>query len=127
VDYLYTYMRTFYVDETRPFGVNNLTFPSVGMPNVLWELQGIQKPVYKTVEHDGETKEVLDRLELVEPGTRTPAEFDQDIRDLVAFLAYVGEPAQLERKSLGVKVIIFLLVFLVVAYLLKKEYWKDVH
>jgi ubiquinol-cytochrome c reductase cytochrome c1 subunit len=127
VDYLYTYMRTFYVDETRPFGVNNLTFPSVGMPNVLWELQGIQKPVYKTVEHDGETKEVLDRLELVEPGTRTPAEFDQDIRDLVAFLSYVGEPAQLERKALGVKVIIFLLVFLVVAYLLKKEYWKDVH
>lgn len=127
VDYLYTYMRTFYVDETRPFGVNNLTFPSVGMPNVLWELQGIQRPVYKTVEHDGETREVLDRLELVEPGTRTPAEFDQDIRDLVAFLSYVGEPAQLERKALGVKVIIFLLVFLVVAYLLKKEYWKDVH
>ncbi|MFA7593312.1 MAG: cytochrome c1 [Thiohalobacteraceae bacterium] len=127
VDYLYTYMRTFYVDEARPFGTNNVTFPSVGMPNVLWELQGVQKPVYKTVERDGETHDVLDHLELVEPGTRTPAEFDQDIRDLVAFMAYVGEPIQLERKALGVKVIIFLLVFLVVAYLLKKEYWKDIH
>ncbi len=127
VDWLYTYLRTFYADESRPFGVNNVVFPSVGMPNVLWELQGIQKPVFKTVEHDGESKEVLDRLEVVEPGTRTPAEFDKDIRDLVNFLAYVGEPAQLERKALGVKVILFLLVFLVVAYMLKKEYWKDIH
>lgn len=127
VDWLYTYLRTFYADPTRPFGVNNLVFPSVGMPHVLWELQGVQKPVYKTVEHEGEKKEVLDHLELAEPGTRTPAEFDQDVRDLVSFLAYVGEPAQLERKALGVKVILFLLVFFVVAYLLKKEYWKDVH
>jgi ubiquinol-cytochrome c reductase cytochrome c1 subunit len=127
VDWLYTYLRTFYVDETRPFGVNNLVFPSVGMPHVLWELQGVQKPVYKTVEHDGESKEVLDHLELVEPGKLTPVEYDQAVRDLVGFLAYVGEPVQLERKALGVKVILFLLVFFVVAYLLKKEYWKDVH
>ncbi|MBU1192607.1 MAG: cytochrome c1 [Gammaproteobacteria bacterium] len=126
-DWLYTYLRTFYVDESRPFGVNNVVFPSVGMPNVLWELQGVQKPVFKTVEHDGESKEVLDHLELAEPGTRTPAEFDKDVRDLVAFLAYVSEPVQLERKALGVKVILFLLVFLVVAYLLKKEFWKDIH
>jgi len=127
VDWLYTYLRTFYVDETRPFGVNNLVFPSVGMPHVLWELQGVQKPVYKTVEHDGESKEVLDHLELVEPGKMTPVEYDQAVRDLVGFLSYVGEPVQLERKALGVKVILFLLVLLVVAYLLKKEYWKDVH
>jgi ubiquinol-cytochrome c reductase cytochrome c1 subunit len=132
VDWLYTYMRTFYVDESRPFGVNNVVFPSVGMPNVLWELQGVQKPVYKTVvetDKDGKetSKEVLDHLELVEPGTRTPAEFDKDVRDLVTFLSYVGEPVQLERKAMGVKVILFLLVFLVVAYLLKKEFWKDIH
>lgn len=127
VDWLYTYLRSFYVDETRPFGVNNVVFPSVGMPHVLWELQGVQKAVYKTVEHEGESKEVLDHLEIVEPGKLTPVEYDQTVRDLVGFLSYVSEPVQLERKALGVKVILFLLVLLVVAYLLKKEYWKDVH
>lgn len=126
-DWLYTYLRTFYVDDTRPFGVNNLVFPSVGMPHVLWELQGVQKPVYKTVEHDGHSTEVLDHLELVEPGTMTPVEYDRSMRDLVNFLVYMSEPVQLERKALGVKVILFLLLFLVVAYLLKKEYWKDIH
>lgn len=127
VDWLYTYLRTFYVDETRPFGVNNVVFPSVGMPNVLAELQGVQKPVYKTVEHEGHSTEVLDHLEVVEPGKMTPVEFDQTIRDLVNFLSYVSEPVQLERKALGVKVILFLLVLLVVSYLLKKEFWKDIH
>ena len=127
VDWLYTYMRTFYVDETRPFGVNNVVFPSVGMPHVLWDLQGVQKAVFKTVEQDGEKKEVFDHLELVEPGKLTPVEYDKTVRDLVAFLSYVGETVQLERKALGVKVILFLLVLLVVAYLLKKEYWKDIH
>jgi len=124
VDWLYTYLRTFYVDETRPFGVNNVVFPSVGMPHVLWELQGVQKAVYKKDEHG---KDVIDRLEIVEPGKLTPVEYDQTVRDLVGFLSYVSEPVQLERKALGVKVILFLLVLLVVAYLLKKEYWKDVH
>lgn len=132
VDWLYTYLRTFYVDDTRPFGVNNVVFPSVGMPHVLTALQGVQKPVYKTVvEHDSDgketNKEVIDHLELVEPGTMTPVEYDQAMRDLVGFLSYVSEPVQLERKALGVKVILFLLVFLVVAYLLKKEFWKDIH
>lgn len=126
-DWLYTYLRTFYVDDTRPFGVNNLVFPSVGMPHVLWELQGVQKPVYKTVEHEGEKKEVLDHLEFVEQGKLTPVEYDKAMRDLVNFLVYMAEPAKLERYALGVKVILFLLVFLVVAYLLKKEYWKDIH
>ncbi len=124
VDWLYTYLRSFYVDETRPFGVNNVVFPSVGMPHVLWELQGVQKAVYKKDEHG---KDVIDRLEIVEPGKLTPVEYDQTVRDLVGFLSYVSEPVQLERKALGVKVILFLLVLLVVAYLLKKEYWKDVH
>ncbi len=127
VDWLYTYLRTFYADDTRPFGVNNVVFPSVGMPHVLVELQGVQKPVYKTVEHDGHSTEVLDHLELVEPGKMTPVEYNQAIRDLVNFLSYVSEPVQLERKALGVKVILFLLVLLVVSYLLKKEFWKDIH
>ncbi|MFN2308807.1 MAG: cytochrome c1 [Gammaproteobacteria bacterium] len=126
-DWLYTYMRTFYVDESRPFGVNNVVFPSVGMPHVLWELQGIQKPVYKAVEHDGESQEVLDHLEPVEPGTLTSAEYDTAVRDLVNFMVYMSEPVKLERQSLGIKVVLFLLLLLVVTYLLKKEYWKDVH
>ncbi len=127
-DWLYTYMRTFYEDKSRPFGVNNLVFDNVGMPNVLWELQGLQKPVYKTVTDDeGHEHQTLERIELVEPGTQSPEEFDRTIRDLVNFLVYMGEPIKLERQSLGIKVLLFLIVFFVVAYLLKKEYWKDVH
>jgi ubiquinol-cytochrome c reductase cytochrome c1 subunit len=127
VDWLYTYMRTFYRDRSRNVGVNNLAFPDVGMPHVLWELQGWQEPVLKTIkEHDGTEKKVVE-LELVEPGQLSPREYDRAVRDLVNFLDYMGEPAKHERKQLGVKVIAFLLVFLVLAYLLKKEYWKDVH
>lgn len=126
-DWLYTYLRTFYRDPTRPFGVNNLVFPNVGMPHVLWRLQGMQEKVTR-VETDahGHEHEVTE-LKLVEPGELTPAEYDQVVRDLVTFLAYLGEPVQLERQYLGVYVILFLLVFFVVAYYLKKEYWKDVH
>jgi ubiquinol-cytochrome c reductase cytochrome c1 subunit len=94
---------------------------------VLWQLQGLQKPVFKTVGEGDEAKEVLDHLEPVEPGTLTPVEYDKAVRDLVNFMVYIAEPVQLERKALGIKVILFLLVFLVIAYLLKKEYWKDVH
>jgi len=127
VDWLYTYLRTFYLDESRHIGVNNLAFPDVGMPHVLWELQGWQKPVLKTIkDHGGKESKVIE-LELVEPGLLTPREYDRTVRDLVNFLDYMGEPAKYERKHVGVKVIMFLLVFLVVAYLLKKEYWKDVH
>jgi ubiquinol-cytochrome c reductase cytochrome c1 subunit len=127
VDWLYTYMRSFYRDDSRIIGVNNLTFPDVGMPHVLWELQGWQEPVITTVkDHDGTERKVVE-LELVEPGMLTPKEYDRTIRDLVNFLDYIGEPAKYERRSLGVKVIMFLLVFLVVAYLMKKDFWKDVH
>ena len=120
-------MRSFYRDDSRHIGVNNLVFPDVGMPHVLWELQGWQEPVITTVkDHDGTERKVVE-LELVEPGLLTPAEYDRAIRDLVNFLDYMGEPAKHERKALGVKVIMFLLVFLVVAYLMKKEFWKDVH
>ena len=128
VDWLYTYLRSFYRDEARPFGVNNVVFPNVGMPNVLWKLQGVQEPVYKTVEdEDGHAHKVLEGIELEAAGTESPAEFERTVRDLVNFLAYMGEPIKLERKALGVKVLLFLLLFFVVAYLLKKEYWKDVH
>ena len=127
-DWLYTYLRTFYLDASRPFGVNNVVFSNVGMPNVLWELQGWQKPVYKTVvDGEGHEHQVLDGVELEEAGSQTPAEFDRTVRDLVNFLAYMGEPIKLERQSLGVKVMLFLLVLFIFAYLLKKEYWKDIH
>ena len=128
VDWLYTYLRTFYRDESRPFGVNNQIFNNVGMPNVLWQLQGEQEPVYQTVtDEDGHEHKVLEGIELKEAGEQSSAEFDRTVRDLVNFLAYMGEPVKLERQSLGVKVLLFLLVFFVFAYLLKKEYWKDVH
>lgn len=128
VDWLYTYLRTFYRDDSRPFGVNNQVFPNVGMPNVLWELQGWQEPVYKTeADSEGHEHQVLEGVELVQAGAQTAAEFDRTVRDLVNFLDYMGEPIKQERMALGVKVLLFLLVFFVIAYLLKKEYWKDVH
>jgi len=127
-DWLYTYLRTFYQDASRPFGVNNRVFDNVGMPNVLWQLQGVQNAVYKTVTDDeGHEHQVFERLELVEAGAQSAEDFDATVRDLVNFLDYMGEPVKLQRQSLGIKVMLFLLLFFVVAYLLKKEYWKDVH
>ncbi|MES9992366.1 MAG: cytochrome c1 [Candidatus Thiodiazotropha sp.] len=128
VDWIYTYLRSFYVDEKRPFGVNNIVFPDVGMPHVLWELQGAQKAVFK-LEKDsaGNDVEKFDRFEPVSEGLLSPAEYDQVARDLTAFMSYIAEPIQMERKRLGVWVLLFIAVFFVFAYLLKKEYWKDVH
>ncbi len=123
VDYVYTYLRSFYLDDTRPFGVNNVVFPSASMPHVLWKLQGSQKAVFKK---EGE-HEVFERFEQVTPGTLSTEEYDQVARDLTAFLSYVGEPIQLKRQQLGVWVLMFIAVFFVLAYLLKKEYWKDIH
>jgi len=123
-DWLYTYMRTFYIDEKKPMGVNNAVFPDVGMPHVLWELQGMQQPIYHTGEDGHRT---ISGYELVKAGTMAPAEYDAAVGDLVNFLVYMGEPVQLKRQELGIKVLIFLAFFFVLAYLLKKEYWKDIH
>ncbi len=122
-DWLYSYLKGFYVDKNRPFGVNNAIFEDVGMPNPLWQLQGEQKPVFV---NDGERR-VLDKLVSASVGTQSPEEFDKTVNDLVNFLVYVGEPVQLERQKMGKYVLFFLFVFLAIAYLLKKEYWKDVH
>lgn len=128
VDYLYTYLQTFYLDPTRPFGVNNVVFPNAGMPHVLWELQGLQKPVYEVhKDKTGHETKTLKGFELVQPGSMSPPEFKEAMVDLVNFLAYVGEPIQLQRQSLGIWVVLFLFLASVVFYLLKKEYWKDVH
>jgi ubiquinol-cytochrome c reductase cytochrome c1 subunit len=127
-DFLYTYMRSFYADPARPFGVNNTVFPDVGMPHVLADLQGLQKPVYEvTKAEDGAEHKVFKGYELVQAGSMKPEEYDAAVADLVNFLVYVGEPAQLERQRMGWWVLGFLAIFFVVAYLLKKEYWKDVH
>jgi len=126
-DWVYTYLHSFYMDPYRPTGMNNLVFPDVGMPNVLSSLQGIQKAVYKTETRQGVEVEHVDHLELVQAGSMTEEEYDAFVTDLVNFMVYLAEPVQNERKSLGIKVLIFLVVFFVLAYMLKKEYWKDVH
>lgn len=126
-DWLYTYLRTFYTDAYRPMGVNNTTFPDVAMPHVLWKLQGLQKAVYVTEDHDGVAVERLDGFEMVQAGSMTTEEYDAFVADLVNFMVYVSEPVQTERRDMGWKVLLFLVVFFVFAYLLKKEYWRDVH
>ncbi|HAI97047.1 MAG: cytochrome c1 [Cycloclasticus sp.] len=127
-DWLYTYLKSFYIDESRPFGVDNALFPKVGMPHVLSDLQGLQKAVYKDVElEDGTVKKVIARLEIAEPGRMNEKEFDKAMNDLVNFMVYMGEPAKLERQRLGWKVLMFILVMFGIFYFLKKEYWKDIH
>lgn len=127
-DWVYTYLRSFYRDDTRPTGWNNTAFDKVAMPHVLQELQGYQVPVYRTeVDHEGKEHQVIDRLELVKTGQMTQVEYDAAMADLVNYLSWMGEPAQSQRMNIGLVVILFLSVFLVVAYYLKKEYWKDVH
>jgi len=127
-DWLYTYLRTFYLDDSRPTGMNNLAFADVGMPHVLWEKQGLQKAIFTTEKgEDGNDKHIFEKLEIVQAGTMSVEEYDAYVGDLVNFMVYMGEPMQLERKSLGIKVLIFLFIFAIVAYMLKKEYWKDVH
>jgi ubiquinol-cytochrome c reductase cytochrome c1 subunit len=113
-DWLYAYLRSFYLDPSRPFGVNNTVFPNAAMPHVLAGLQGTQEL------HDG-------HLEQTAPGTLEPEEYDALVRDLVNFMVYMGEPAKLVRYGLGVKVLLFLLVFAGLAYMVKREYWRDVH
>jgi ubiquinol-cytochrome c reductase cytochrome c1 subunit len=124
-DWLYSYLKGFYIDSapTRPTGVNNAYFKDVAMPNVFWELQGLQKPIYQ--KHEG--VDVIERLASVNPGKLSAQEFDQVILDLVTFLVYAAEPAQYDRLRLGKYVIFVLLILAVLLYKLKKEYWKDIH
>jgi ubiquinol-cytochrome c reductase cytochrome c1 subunit len=127
-NYIYSYLHGFYADKTRPWGVNNLYLPSTAMPDVLYYRQGMQKPAYKN-EKDahGNAKMVLAGVEPMTPGSMKPEEYDQYVRDIVNFLDYAAEPIKAKRESMGIFVVLFLLVFFVFSYLLKKEYWKDVH
>lgn len=115
-DWLYTYLRTFYRDDSRPTGWNNVAFEAVGMPHVLWELQGTQ--VMDPTTH---------KLSLAVPGKMSTAEYDKAVSDLVGFMVWMAEPQQEYRKTLGFFVLGFLALLFVVAYALKKEYWKDIH
>jgi ubiquinol-cytochrome c reductase cytochrome c1 subunit len=121
VDWLFTYMKSFYQDDSG--GWNNLALPNASMPHVMWQLQGIQKPVFE--EHGNLT--VIDHLVLDQPGMLTPEEYDETVRDLVTFLDYLGEPAKLKRKNVGIWVMMFLTIFAAMTYLLKAEYWRDIH
>lgn len=123
-DWLYSYLKSFYTDTKKPLGTNNLIFKDVGMPNVFWQLQGEQKALYKTSDSG---QEEIEKLIVEVPGTVSEQEFDTMVNDLVNFLVYVGEPVKLERQRLGKYVLFFLGMFLAISYLLKKEYWKDVH
>jgi ubiquinol-cytochrome c reductase cytochrome c1 subunit len=127
-DYLYNFLRAFYLDPGRPTGVNNLMLPNAAMPHVLWQLQGLQEAVFvETAPARGRAPEkIFKEFRQVTPGKLSPEEYDHFVRDLVNFLDYVGEPVQLERQRLGLWVLAFLLVFGILAHLLKQEIWKDV-
>jgi ubiquinol-cytochrome c reductase cytochrome c1 subunit len=150
-DWIYTYLKGFYTDPNRPMGVNNTLYKNVGMPNVLWELEGIKEPVYRyNVKYDGhldkqftdeaEAKQYMlqkgsdymlekavDHMVLTKPGKLSEAEFDQVAHDLAAYLTYIAEPMKQERQRMGWWVILFLSLFTVLAYFMKKEWWKDIH
>jgi len=124
-NWLYTYLRTFHTDDSRPFGVNNTTFKDVGMPHVLWELEGMKKLVNAEEMH--EQPGTAPKFETVSTGKMSTAEYDNAMRDLTAFMVYMGEPAQLVRYELGIYVLLFLVLLFLVAYPMKKEFWKDIH
>ena len=135
-DWLYTYLRSFYRDDTRPFGVNNKTFPNVGMPHALLELQGMQDcasgPAHDGAKHDPLTGQNIHEdpcgsFEITQQGSMTPEQYNKTTYDLVNFLAYMGEPVAEQRKRIGVYVLLFILLLSVCAYFLNKEYWKDIH
>ena len=126
-DYLYTYLRSYYRDETKATGWNNMAMPNVAMPHALWELQGERKPLFNTVEEHGHKVQVFSgKWEQVKPGAMTPLQYDQAIGDLVGYLQWMGEPSQTNRVRVGVWVLLFLLMFSVFAWRLNASYWKDV-
>ena len=130
-DYLYQYLETFYVDSSRATGANNLAFPQSAMPDIVSPLEGLKIPVYESIEEPGPdgkmvTEQVFEHFKQVAPGRMTPQQFDQFVHDTVNFLDYVGDPQRAMRHAMGIWVILFLLVFTWLAWLLKREFWKDV-
>ena len=124
-DWIYTYLRSFYTDDSRPFGVNNAVFPNVGMPHVLQELQGVPEKTYEERMIDGKMKDVYVGIKTDGSGRLSESEYDQAALDLTSFLVYMGEPMLLEQRRIGWFVFGFLLIFTLLAWFLKKEFWKD--
>ncbi len=126
-DYLYTYLRTFYQDESRPTGFNNLVLPNAAMPHVLWQLQGVQRAkMVEENDHDGKVVHKFAGFEQVTQGTMSKSEFDTAVADLVGYMEWMAEPAQQTRKRLGVVVLLFLSVFAFLAWRLNASYWKEI-
>jgi ubiquinol-cytochrome c reductase cytochrome c1 subunit len=126
-DYIYSYLRTYYKDDSRPTGWNNLAYPNSAMPHVLWQLQGTREAVYvdKTGE-DGKPVHEFEKFETITPGTLTPLQYDESVADLTAFLTWMAEPAQDTRRRIGVAVLLFLAVTFVFVWRLNATYWKEV-
>lgn len=125
-DYIYTLLRSYYRDSTKPTGWNNLAFPSIGMPHPLWELQGERKPLFETHESHGQQVQVHKGWEEVTPGAMSAADYDKNVGDLVNFLQWMGEPAQNKRVKIGIFAMLFLALFTFAAWNLNKAFWKDV-
>jgi ubiquinol-cytochrome c reductase cytochrome c1 subunit len=128
-DYLYTYLRTFYKDDSRPSGWNNMVFPNVGMPHALWELQGIQSAKYveeKSAHEEGKVEHKFDGFEVIKPGKLNKTEYASAVADLVAYMNWMAEPVQSKRKQLGVWVLLFMGIFSFLAWRLNASYWKEV-
>jgi ubiquinol-cytochrome c reductase cytochrome c1 subunit len=126
-DYLYTYLRTYYRDDSTPTGWNNLAYPKSAMPHVLWELQGERRPLFeKKMDHGHEADVFTGKWEVTKAGTRDARAYDNDIADLVAFMQWMGEPVQKSRVQIGVWVLLFLGVFTVIAWFLNAAYWKNI-
>ncbi|HSI55386.1 MAG TPA: cytochrome c1 [Ramlibacter sp.] len=125
-DYLYTYLRTYYKDPTKATGWNNLAFPNVGMPHVMWELQGDREPVFETLKEHGHDVQAFKGWKQVSPGTLTPLQYDEAVGDLVGYLQWMSEPAQNSRVRVGVWVLLFLGVFTVIAWRLNAAFWKNI-
>ena len=128
-DYLYTYLRTYYRDETKATGWNNLAFPSVGMPHALWELQGQRAAKFEDVKDPHNPDKTIHRFagfEQITPGSMSPQQYDEAVADLVAYMTWMAEPARAQRVRLGVGVLIFLAIFTLIAWRLNAAYWKDV-
>jgi len=125
-DYLYTYLRTYYRDPTKATGWNNLAYPNVGMPHVLYQLQGEREPIFETVSAHGHETQVFKGWKQITPGTMTPLQYDQAVGNLVGYLQWMAEPAQNTRVRVGVWVLLFLAVFTVFAWRLNAAFWKNV-
>ena len=125
-DYIYNFLKGFYIDEDSPTGVDNLVLAGTSMPHVLWELQGFQEAIFSESTNDGVTTLKFESFQPVTAGSMDAEDYDEFVRDTVNFLAYIAEPIRAERRKLGTWVIIYLLVFLIIARMLKKQIWKDV-